>query len=378
VPGIDYVETTFQTPGISQTPFLAMGLYFHMEVEPTIWTAKGNGVTKLSPAVQKPISPDSWVGQDLLTLPQGGGAGSNTLGLSTGATMAPAVLESGWWSELAMWFMSRAFNLTWSYGRHTLLINDILRNRAYMTPSGQTGASSSEVDINFAAARANARYDALGGTFDFMPIDAVRLGSSAKLGTGAVFGSLFRPSRAYETVGVTYGGIGLRDSFSKNPEVAMLKVPTLIKQGVPYGLFASEVDPVQGNLFRAYLSASSSLSGTFAAPGNLTPLVGPDANAFLTTNTNSGTAATGASVVPSNSGAAGVTSALAEYTLDSPQTLLSHAIPSARMVFKFGEIKLTLGVLGFEIPESIMDALCSDPNTKAIVEETCKCQFAST
>src|SRR4029077_9562734 len=95
----------------------------------------------------------------------------------------------------------------------------------------------------------NARYDSLGSALDFLPVDFIRIGSDA---VGGVNVGFFTPTRDFEIIGATYGGMDLRSMLKGNSEMRKLCVPYVIKPGVPIGLYLQECDTVQGDTMRQF------------------------------------------------------------------------------------------------------------------------------
>src|SRR4029077_3958678 len=108
-----------------------------------------------------------------------------------------------------------------------------LRYIAYMTSNAQNGSSSaSEQDIQYFARRVNDYYgNNLGSLFSFLPIDRTRVGSFTSALGGTPNVGVFRPTRAYETVGATYGAMGLRSYIRGNSEIQRLSAPYLMPAG---------------------------------------------------------------------------------------------------------------------------------------------------
>jgi hypothetical protein len=344
--GIDYVETTMAQPGEFQTHTIACAILFHLEPEPLCWTAFGNAWTHPAGTVGAgglPISPDVFTALDAAN----GCLGANVGGHGAGTDFfSSAVLEWGWWANYVSWHMVRGYNLRWKIGQHTNIMDEVLRHSAYMPTNGQEGSSSSsEVDIDNFVRRVNDRYDSLGSPLDFLKVNRIRIGS---VGTGAANFGIFRPSNDDQVVGATYGGIDLRSLLKGNSEFRKLSLPYLVKAGIPIGLIAQECDTDQADTMRAYLALSqvgSDFGGVFP------PTVTDDEN------------------IPAISDGTGVSPVGLERTLDSQNQ--AQQVNAGRVVFKGGDLKVTLGIKGFEVTEDWCNMLHNNPDLKdAVMSET--------
>jgi hypothetical protein len=339
--GIDFVETTMAQPGQTQTHFVACYIGFHMEPEPLCWTARGNASTHPVSAVAQPPSPDVFTQNDRANGALGAAVAAGT------ATFLPAVLRWGWWANYVCWHMARAYNLRWKIGQHVNIMDEQLRHTAYMPPSAQEGsASNSQVDITTFVANANKRYDSLGTALDFLPVDFIRVGSDAVAGANVGF---FTPTRDFEIVDATYGGMDLRSMLKGNSEMRKLCVPYVIKPGVPIGLFLQECDSVQAETMRQFLSITQGIGGP------IPPILTADGN-YIAEPT-----ATGANV-------------MLERTLGGAN--VAQQVDAERVVFQGGELKLTLPIRGFEVSADWYNTLSSDPDVRAAVFDCVGMRFA--
>jgi hypothetical protein len=350
--GIDYVETTMAQVGELQTHTLACAIGFHLEPAPLCWTVDGNGWTHPTASAVQPPSPDVFTQNDRFN----GALGANFAGANPTQVILPAQLEWGWWANLASWFMVRGYDLRWRIGQHTNIMDEILRHTAYMPPNAQEGsASSSEVDVDFFVRQVNDRYEELGTALDFLKVNRIRIGSVGNNGGGGPNLGIFRPSRDHERVGATYGGMDLRSMLKANSEFRQLAIPYVIKAGVPIGLFAQEADTTQADLMRQYLSITQGEGGA------IPPMVTDASNIIA------GPDATGAPAF------VGGTVAL-ERTFDGFN--VSQAVDSERVVFKGGELKITLAVKGFEVTDDWYTMLQNNPDLRDLVMCECGCAFA--
>lgn len=339
--GIDYVETTMAQTGQTQTNFIACYVGFHMEPEPLCFEARGNAYTHPTVGVAKPPSPDVFTANDVANGCLGSAVEAGT------QVIVPAVYRHGWWANYVCWHLARAYNYRWKIGQHVNIMDEQLRHTAYMPPSAQEGsASNSEVDVLQFVRLMNDRYDGLGTALDFLPVDFLRVGS---VGTAPNLG-IFTPTRDFEIVGATYGGMDLRSMLRGNSEFRKLCVPYVIPRGVPIGIFLQECDTVQGDMMRNFLSI------TLGQGGAIPPAFTPDAN------WNEGSTATGSDV-------------MLERTLDGLN--VAQQVDAQRVVYQGGELKLTLPIRGFEVSQDWYNTLSSNADIRAAVFDCVGVKFAS-
>lgn len=359
-PGSVQVDSTFFQPGEFQLWNLICGIQWRLDYEPYSATVLGNSWTAPAAATAGPVSPDDFnvnggsgsANADDLT----GAAGANSpLGLATGETMTQAALEWAWWSEMAGFYMSRGYNLQWQMGNRELLLNDSLRYTAFVPTNTQEGsASSSDVDVNFMVRRTNNYYrNNLTSPEIFLAADRSRLGNMTLGGVAGL--SVFRPTRAYEFVGATFGGNVLKAFLKGNTEFRRLTSPILFAPGVPIGLQAVQSNTDDSNLMRAYLSATYNGVTGITPPGTI------PANFTADANLNTGA---------SRAGTAAVTGA--EPSLDNPIAPRSQQLNANRKIYKGGTWKLTVAFKGFEFT-SEQAALASDPDVQAAIAAECGC-----
>jgi len=333
--GIDFVETTMAQPGQTQTNFIACYVGFHCEPEPLCFTARGNAATHPTSGVAKPPSPSEFTQNDLFN----GAMGAAFAGGTPAQVFLPAVMRWGWWANYACWHLVRAYNYRWKIGQHVNIMDEQLRHTAYMPPNAQEGsASNSQVDVITFARNMNQRYDSLGSALDFLPVDFLRIGSAA---TGGVNVGRFVPTRDFEIVDATYGGMDLRSLLAGKSEFRKMCIPYLIPRGVPIGIFLQETDTVQGDQMRQFLSITQQLGG--AIPPSLTPDL----------NWNSGPTAGGASPV------------MLERTLDGAD--VPQQVEAQRVIFEGGDLKLTLPIRGFEVSQDWYNELTANAEVRAAV-----------
>lgn len=343
---IDFVETTMAQTGQTQTYFVACYVGFHMEPEPLCFTARGNAVTHPTAAQPMPPSPDVWTINDRLN----GALGPQFAGATPAQTYLMAIMRHGWWANYACWHLARAYNYRWKIGQHVNIMDEQLRHTAYMPPNAQEGsASSSEVDLWTFVNNMNRRYDSMGSALDFLPVDFLRIGSVGVQGVETTNIGRFSPTRDFEIIGATYGGMDLRSMLRGNSEMRKLCIPYVISPGVPIGIFLQECDTVQGNAMRQFLSITGNLGG--AIPPAFTP---EDNWTSPTLDTSP---------------------VMLERTLDSADQ--SQQMDAERAIFESGELKLTLPIRGFEVSRDWYNQLSSDADVRAAVFECVGVRFAA-
>jgi hypothetical protein len=349
-PGASQVDSTFAEPGKFQTFALVCAIQWRYDVDPIAFTAKCNGVLSPTVASAKPVSPDAFVAQV-------GGAGAGDLaasGVLGNTSMVPAILEWAWWAEMAFFYMSRGYNLQWQYGHSFNLLNDKLHYTAYLPSSAQNGsASSSEIDLQLFLNRVNTYYtNTLGSPYTALLIDRMRAGNSTLGGTAGL--STFHPSRAFETVGGTYGGTGLQSLLQGNSEFRRLAVPFLAWPGVPLGLKAQVQSSVDQVLMQKYLDATCGFGGT--APASFT-----ESSLVNTGNSVAGT-----------SGTTGV-----ELSLD-PAGALSESLEmlAQRAIFKGSPWRITVGFKGWELSPDQAEMIRQEEATRTMVSQGCGCMVS--
>jgi hypothetical protein len=343
------VESTFAEPGKFQTPVLILAIGFHLEPDPMAFQVKGNALSGTAAGVPPgtsglmPVSADAYNSATDY-------ANNGPAGLVTNQTLVPAELEWGWWAERAFFHMSRAYNLVWQFGNRTLIARESLRYTAHTPSSGQEGgASSSEVDIWAFVRQTNAYYRsaALGAPVSiFLPIDRTRVGNMT-LG-GVVGSSVYRPTRAYETVGVTYGGVGLRSVLRGNSEFRRLSFPLMFKPGVPIGLRADVANSDDQLLMQQWFAASQGFPGII--PASFT----------ADQNINTG------------NGVVGTTTIGAEPSLDAAVAAQGITTQSQRVIFKGGTFKITVAIKGFELTDDQASYL-TNPDVRGALQSACGC-----
>jgi hypothetical protein len=269
--------------------------------------------------------------------------------MTTGQTMVPGQLEWAWWISEAFFHMVRGYNLQWQYGHNYNLINDTLRYTAYLPSNAQEGsASSSEIDIDYYLRRTNDYYrDVLQSPFTALSVDHIRLGNMTFGETTGL--SVFKPSRAYERVGATYGGGSVRPMLKGNSEFRKLTSPFLAWPGVPLGLKAQVSNNDDQLLMQKYLSATYGFGGN--SPAAFTEDI----------NVNVGAGVSQLSAQTSQ-----------EPSLDNPIAPEFVQMLSQRMPFKGGGFKLTVAFKGYELTPD-QAALVTDVDMRTAIQSECGC-----
>jgi hypothetical protein len=191
------------------------------------------------------------------------------------------------------------------------------------------------------ARQMNTYYQLPGGinsATQFGLINYSRFGNQALGGTAGL--SVFHPTRAYDTIGVTFGGGGSRSVLRCNSEWKRLACPILAGPGVPIGLTAV----VQNNDFLSQMQAW------------LDPNFGLGTNDF----TESADILTG----PTAAGTPNVTGV--EPSLDAVSVLQNLQVFSDRVVYKGGRWSLTLAFKGVEMSAD-QAALYKDASTRQMI-----------
>jgi len=350
-PGAIAVESTMVDPGKVQQFTIVVGVGFVLEPEPFQATIKCNSWTAPATSSLKPVSPDAMTLDDINLL----STGVDSLGLPAGANFAEAVLQWGWWQNYAFYYMCEAYNLQWQVAHNMTIINDPLRYTAHVPSRAQEGsASNSEVDVLSVIRRTNDYYRSLGSQFTALSIDHTRVGYLSG-GEGPQV-ALYRASRAYDTVGATFGGMGLTAQLSRNPEFRRLSAPYILRPGVPIGLRAvvSNTDD-QINMQNQLKLSCGFNSGTFPAAFT------EDVNVA----TGSPTVGTATGSIPGTANFTG-----AELSLDSPPVNNSKPVPVVRHIYKGGPFKIAVSLRGWEVDEDTAKALQDKTIAEIIQQDT--------
>ena len=248
--------------------------------------------------------------------------------------------------------MTRAYNLRWQWGQQTNIVNDSLRFTAYTPSSGQEGAaSSSEIDVNAFIRQTNDYYvNQLASPYIALPIDRTRVGNMTLSATPGL--SAYRPTRTYETVGATYGGMGLRSFLREQHRVAQTDGALPLEAGRSDRSPRGRLELGRPAVHAAVAPASQLLNGTVPAD--------------FTSYRN----------VSSGSGIAGTAQIGNEPSLDNPVAAQPITTITDCVVFKGGGFKITVGLKGFELTDDQANLVMQSGFAGALQSE-CGCQMMS-
>jgi hypothetical protein len=306
----------------------------HLETVPQGWTARGNAFTAPTAGQPAAFSPDFFTLNDF----------NGAWGEGVSPPVAPAFLRYGTWANDAFWYMVRAYNLRWTYGSLINILDEQLRDTAYMPPNAQEGsAGTSQQDIAEWVRQANEYYvGRLLSPVIFEKVDTLRVGSLSTLGGGGVF----TPSRDFEFVDTVYGGADLRSKLACNSEFRTLSNPYILNPGVPIGLVFEEQNTDLADKFRAQFDASA---GTAFTAGGTIPANFTD---FANLNVGFGTA-------------------FNERTIDG--VTVAQQVQANRMEFKIGEALMSNEIKGWEISESLASIIRDNADLAAALCSECGC-----
>jgi hypothetical protein len=331
------------TPGLQdaefQTYFVVCAIAYHLRPQPMSFVVRGNATPRPQVPGGQQFSPDAFDQNDTTTVPAGFNAPL------VAPTTVPAYLWWGEWINYAMWNQVAGYRMRISYGQHLNLMDEELRNTAYIPPLAQLGsASSSLIDVYEWVRQTNDVYvSTLGTTLLFSVADAQRFGS---IGAAGANFSVFHPSRDDEFVEQTIGGIDLRTALADNTEFRSFAQSFMVRPGVKFGARLEETDAVYGALQRAYLSA-----------------------AFATVNVGGG------SVPPvfTQSGLfnPGFTSPFEERTIDNNN--VPQAVPNSRATFKGGPWDTSFKVVGWELEEDGYNYVKNNKDVQNKLLSACGC-----
>lgn len=327
--GVDQIDSSFIVNSILQVNMLAVGYGMHFFGEPQSFTQVGNALSPMSAtATASPVSPDVWTLNDL-----------QVLGLPTGATYYPAVLEWGYATWEALWHMANAYQFQWVMNQRYLLINELAADTCYFGPYAEAvAAGTSEVAVQQFARQANNRYRAQGGSSEFVPVNARRIGSvnGSPLPSGATGNTgLFHPTRDFDLAPVTHGGLRNQGGLACCQPFRKLIRPVLLEQGIPIGMKLVVQDAVHQAQMQRYLSISEAQGGTLA-------------NVLFDANDTGTSAASSGAGVP----------AMPELTLDQgANQFANQRVTTSRVIMKGGVLKLAILIKGFEVWGPWKDAI---------------------
>jgi hypothetical protein len=313
VPGVTDVDSSFVINGILQVDMLVIGFGVHGFAEPQNGTQIGNYVNPAPTTGAIPISPDAFTQNDVATL-----------GLADGQTITPALLEWGVCAQNALWHLMNAYQFQWIMQQRFLLINELAADVAYFGSYAEAvAAGSSQQAFQRYVNRVNNKYANLGDPGAFLPISAQRIGSV----TGPVPGQgVFHPTRAYDTMDVTYGGLRVQGMTGTLQPFRKLFKPVLLERGIPVGMVLRVQDEYHQTQMMNYLAQVEPIT----AGGTHT-------------------------LMPIGPGAIGGLSATALTELTFPDTafpttvLVEQQVQTDRVLLKGGALQLAILIKGFEI-----------------------------
>lgn len=311
VPGVQEVDSSFVINGILQVDMLVIGFGLHGFAEPQQGTQIGNYVNYQPGVGLIPNSPDAFTSEDV--------AG---LGLADGGTMTPAELEWGVCAQNALWHLMNAYQFQWIMQQRYLLINELAADVSYFGSYAEAvAAGSSQQAFQRYVNRVNNKYGSppIGDPGTFLPINSQRIGSVSPAGAG-----VFHPTRAYDSLDVTYGGLRTQGMTGMLQPFRKLFKPVLLERGIPIGMVLKAQDSYHQELMQQYLSNND--------------------HGFGTTHT----------VMPISSTVSGLTAAtIAELTFPTTATATSvvveQAVETDRVLLKGGALQLAILIKGFEI-----------------------------
>jgi hypothetical protein len=253
VPGVTDVDSSFVANGSLQVDMLVFGFGIHVFAEPQQGSVICNYFTPSTSAGAGavPPSPDSFTAADATAL------------LPDGSTMTPAILEWGVCAQNALWHMVNGYQFQWIMQQRFLLINELAADVAYFGSYAEAvAAGSSQQAAQRYFNRVNQTYQspAIGDPGVLLPINAQRVGSvtaAAPPNTG-----VFHPTRAYDLMDVTYGGLRAQGMTGMVQPFRRLFKPVLLERGIGVGMLLRAQDQYHVDLMQQYLSNNDQQSGT--------------------------------------------------------------------------------------------------------------------
>jgi hypothetical protein len=311
VPGVTNVDSSFVINGILQVDMLVIGFGLHAFAEPQQGTQIGNYVDPAPAANAIPVSPDAYTIDDL-----------GNLGLAGGATITPAELEWGVAAQNAIWHLVNAYQFQWIMQQRYLLINELAADVAYFGSYAEAvGAGSSQEAFQRFVKRVNTKYQSQGATGAFLPINSQRIGSVTT--GGATSAGVYHPTRAYDLMDVTWGGLRVQGMTGMLQPFRKLFKPVLLERGIPIGMVLRAQDDYHQTLMQQYLAQTDLLGGTVTVE----PI-------SATTNGTTGT------VIPE----------LSFPDTANPTTIVvTKAVQTNRVLLKGGAMQLAMLIKGFEV-----------------------------
>ncbi len=257
VPGVEDVDSSFVINGILQVDMLVIGFGVHGFAEPQNGTQIGNYVSPrslISPSAI-PSSPDAFTTNDI--------AG---LGIVDGQTITPALLEWGVCAQNALWHLMNAYQFQWIMQQRYLLINELAADVAYFGSYAEAvAAGSSSQAFQRYVNRVNNKYSSapISDPGVFLPITSQRIGTASASAAGPANTGVFHPTRAYDQLDVTWGGLRVQGMTGMLHPFRTLFKPVLLERGIPIGMVLRAQDEYHQDLMKTYLSNNDHVgSGT--------------------------------------------------------------------------------------------------------------------
>ena len=325
VPGVTSVDSSFVMNGLLQVDMLVVGFGIHGFAEPQNGSQIGNYVTPAPAPGAVPVSPDSFTVNDT-TLH----AGVNALGFGAGTTMTPSILEWGVDAQNALWHLMNGYQFQWIVQQRYQLIKELCADVAYFGSYAEAvAAGSSQQAFQRYVNRVNAKYSSagIGDPGAFIPINAQRVGSVTTLGPGGDNVGVFHPTRAYDLLDTTLGGLRAQGMSGMTHPFRKLPKPVLLEKGIPVGMKLFAQDAYHQQLMQQYLSNNDN-------------------------NINGGGTHT---TMPIGAGVSGLTAAgtagttFDELTLDLTPLIQSQVVQTDRVLLKGGALQLAILIKGFEV-----------------------------
>jgi hypothetical protein len=314
VPGVQDVDSSFVINGILQVDMLVIGFGVHGFAEPQQGTQIGNYVDYQPGVGAIPNSPDSFTTADL------GGLGLPG-GTEPTQTITPALLEWGVCAQNALWHLMNAYQFQWIMQQRYLLISELAADVAYFGSYAEAvAAGSSQQAFQRYVNRVNKKYNSspISDPGTFLPISSQRVGA-VTANTG-----VFHPTRAYDELDVTYGGLRVQGMTGTLQPFRKLFKPVLLERGIPIGMVLKAQDEYHQSLMKQYLSNNDHGFGPRHTVMPISPTVG---------------------------GLTGTTIAELTFadTANPTTVIVDQQVQTNRILMKGGALQLAILIKGFEI-----------------------------
>jgi hypothetical protein len=316
VPGVTDVDSSFVANGSLQVDMLVFGFGIHVFAEPQQGSVLCNYFTPSTDAGAGavPPSPDVFTVADATP-------STGALALPTGSTLTPAILEWGVCAQNALWHMVNGYQFQWIMQQRFLLINELAADVAYFGSYAEAvAAGSSQQAAQRYFNRVNQTYQSpvIGDPGVLLPINAQRVGSV----TGTPNSGVFHPTRAYDLMDVTYGGLRAQGMTGMVQPFRRLFKPVLLERGIGVGMLLRAQDEYHVSLMQQYLSNNDQQNGTHT-------------------------------LMSISSTTSGATTAFPELTFsdtaNSSTVLNSVTVNTDRVLYKGGAMQVAILIKGFEV-----------------------------